>query len=853
MVHRNKVGDSQDDQRSHAGKRLFDLSSQKLVEGRNRGSDSNKTMKRSASTKLSDVADIISLPSRKNTAQPARKKPFSSTASQFPEGRKKGSESNKSEKKPTSIKLSDVDDLISLPRAENNIAQPGKPPASTVVEVAVISKATGGSPNYMKPTSCSDARKDAKQQVSIHPDVNSNTTCEKNQARRIQKSSKPDQAAPGRSSGLRLGRTLTKTPSFKQAGSLKNGIAKAALCSDIHVQRATCSSLLKDSKFPSHVMLQPGATESHGTSLIKVCTYKYCSLNGHHHTLVPPLRSFASARRRSLKNQQRSMKPDDGAKQDTYLEENTTKGVKCLAGSGEKGVEFSVGIHCNELSSEPTGDGADDHEDDNRLIGIQKTLIDLEYDDLLTESNAVDAENKTEQNPSDGWLVDDDYGNTLESENDESPLLTKISGVKGSSDVESDEDLKSIWEAYEFIDGHLDEQVNLKIGNEAEFSCKSESSFDGSIIVSVLKKGSEDELEGGWQEENENFEEQLFQDYTEVEEMTKKEETGEDNKSSESQNYDHLTCPGDMSEELVAAQQTSDYIDDSVVLTSVVDVVDAMIAASKENIAAYEAENQNAEDFYSYANSRTEPADQDSNELNKEDDDQDESKDDWLVSEFPLNFCDLDQKDAESEITSDGERVEQDSISPDCIDRNEDEENVTEKVTRVHQSNAIHELVSPESADYMAEGTEHSDNCEGKWCEGATDGDGDDEDNYQTGATHTNSTIPEAGNASFKPKSNTNQEFLETCSCLIRTNKCKEAEEAGADDTKGFNPAEPNHLPLEPEAEVERVDLRHQIIDGRKNSEEWMVDYALQKTVTKLAPVKRKKVPLLVEAFETVA
>ncbi|KAK4406321.1 Calmodulin binding protein PICBP [Sesamum angolense] len=101
----------------------------------------------------------------------------------------------------------------------------------------------------------------------------------------------------------------------------------------------------------------------------------------------------------------------------------------------------------------------------------------------------------------------------------------------------------------------------------------------------------------------------------------------------------------------------------------------------------------------------------------------------------------------------------------------------------------------------------------------------------------------EAGNAA-------NQETEE--SGLARaTTKCKkqilDGEELGA-----FNPREPNFLPLEPDPEAEKVDLRHQELDGRKNAEEWMVDYALRQAVTKLAPARKRKVALLVEAFEKV-
>ncbi|KAJ6392858.1 hypothetical protein OIU77_022358 [Salix suchowensis] len=72
------------------------------------------------------------------------------------------------------------------------------------------------------------------------------------------------------------------------------------------------------------------------------------------------------------------------------------------------------------------------------------------------------------------------------------------------------------------------------------------------------------------------------------------------------------------------------------------------------------------------------------------------------------------------------------------------------------------------------------------------------------------------------------------------------------EEEREFNPREPNFLPVVPDPEAEKVDLRHQMMDERKNSEEWMIDYALRQTVTKLAPARKRKVALLVEAFENV-
>ncbi|KAF8719930.1 hypothetical protein HU200_024696 [Digitaria exilis] len=69
---------------------------------------------------------------------------------------------------------------------------------------------------------------------------------------------------------------------------------------------------------------------------------------------------------------------------------------------------------------------------------------------------------------------------------------------------------------------------------------------------------------------------------------------------------------------------------------------------------------------------------------------------------------------------------------------------------------------------------------------------------------------------------------------------------------RGFNPRAPNFLSLEVDPDAEKVDLKHQMIDERKNAEEWMIDYALRRAVTNLAPARKKKVELLVQAFETV-
>ncbi|XP_021866006.2 calmodulin binding protein PICBP isoform X1 [Spinacia oleracea] len=67
-----------------------------------------------------------------------------------------------------------------------------------------------------------------------------------------------------------------------------------------------------------------------------------------------------------------------------------------------------------------------------------------------------------------------------------------------------------------------------------------------------------------------------------------------------------------------------------------------------------------------------------------------------------------------------------------------------------------------------------------------------------------------------------------------------------------ISPRKPRYLSPEVASEEERVYLRHLSINERKNDEEWMLDYALRKVLSNLAPDQQRKVALLVEAFETV-
>ncbi|KAH7667182.1 Calcium/calmodulin-dependent protein kinase protein [Dioscorea alata] len=167
-------------------------------------------------------------------------------------------------------------------------------------------------PNYMKPTTCSGARK----VTPVNP-VQSKISC----------------------SGSKHAKNLVRKSSLKH---VKVGLSSVVCNPRKGVKRATCSSTQKDSKFPRALDLNPG-----GTSVVRVCPYNYCSLNGHRHEALPPLKSFLESRRLAIKIEQR-MKPKkeeiDAGKKKKVVNENQPL-------VEEFGDDFFVEIYVKELVS----------------------------------------------------------------------------------------------------------------------------------------------------------------------------------------------------------------------------------------------------------------------------------------------------------------------------------------------------------------------------------------------------------------------------------------------------------------------------------------------------------------------
>lgn len=108
------------------------------------------------------------------------------------------------------------------------------------------------------------------------------------------------------SSGRKSLQTLMRTSSLRTLRtSFKSKKRPSFKCSQVPkvktVGKPTCSSTIKNSKFPENAGLKAGQTESDRLDMYKVCSYHHCSLHGHSHdSSNPPKRLYM--RRKSLKS-----------------------------------------------------------------------------------------------------------------------------------------------------------------------------------------------------------------------------------------------------------------------------------------------------------------------------------------------------------------------------------------------------------------------------------------------------------------------------------------------------------------------------------------------------------------------
>lgn len=890
------------------------------------------------------------------------------------------SDLKKKMKKSRSMKKHDFESLRSSTPLRKEIPQPGKPPPPDHVPTRAATpqrqsptKAPESSPNYMKSTSSFEARKERSQVSSRTPQTptisKSLSPRKSNNLRHSSGSGNKPIGTLSRTSSLKLVRTLTKTPSFKPARASAKKYSPVVLCENIDVHKPTCSSTLKDSKFPAYLTLSPGATESEGTSAMKVCPYTYCSLNGHHHALVPPLKGFLSAKRRMLKAQKsiklgclspRRVKPSGDSitaandaehvifEEKPLVEEMDLNSTPITPPMQEKQTDIFIEIYSDERLSGTSQCSDIDFEEklsqNSYCATTEMNIIKFTEEEQTYEAGGevyplsmaeeettlewlskqcnsdedIQPSNQLSQSDSEGSEMEWEAGRYYEPSLQDVPIF-KLKGIDHRSSYDesvskSDESISSGFEdilADEVLVGFYDEE---SISSDAWFN------------------DDDSELDGSYQnmESNKSILVCNKQSQVATEELTTPEEKDRNWESDETRGKESTRAPiEDPIEEFKAASEDKNGFQDASNEISKIDLqlgveetkctseIEEPLVDHQENESVrdeYASGLLGGEDFKSFHDSMEQDQEGTYNDYNAShnsievylSDSTSESRFSNEISDESKD-AEADQEDHKQEIpTADAEdRMEEkeqllagnsfvgirtfESLQdfPDSNQEKIDERKLDDviKESETNQTLVDDDALPDETQDHSSNKKSPSNDVENQH-NSEINQDGakiyketnsiNSEDHKHSGAARLQSTDKneeadtmegggytskfDAEETCSKPKdasstetiqSNANEEMPLACKNPSWTIRSKRPVEE-LEESRNFNPREPNYLPVEPDPESEKVDLRHQMMDERKNAEEWMVDFALRQAVTKLAPARKRKVALLVEAFEKV-
>ncbi|KAL2328993.1 hypothetical protein Fmac_022420 [Flemingia macrophylla] len=739
------------------------------------------------------------------------------SSSHHQDGKARGTDKMKKMMKSRSIQLSYMEPPHSPPSIRS-LCQPRKPPPLHVSTIAASSQQQKHlmrkSPNYMKPTSSSDAKKELlpvshRNTKSSSDGKNLTRKCLSN-SKAGSVSSKEPAKTLSRSSSLNSTRTLSKIHSFKHCKSCSRKFTSEVLFEDVNAsERATCSSTLKDHNFHDYLMLHPGASEFEGASVMKVCPYTYCSLNEHGHAPLPPLKSFTSERRHLLETrknmklkpvspQRWKMLPSD-TQTDSDIEQIVFNGKPACdeADTGnttitplaqEIGMDFFFEIYAKERkgahevgkfnSVKDLGEQEDINyaneengiaEEEGRVKQVtpgitrdlQRSQFNFEEDfkNYFADVAGVEADSKgsfqnLQQNA-------EDVGENHPPSWFHEKTCTGSYSNEASYDVEPDENIELVESDSQYSDVDWEEE------HFCEFNYEDDT--DSSI-------GSMEVTEPKFESLSENFRNR-YSDIP-VEEVRLQEAKEEKSTSFEAQ-------PQCTNYVLEGKSETINF------LTQEIDYPYSGVSFEYDQSALTE------EVFWHLTKA------EDTN--NREN----EKQVDYEVGYVSMVLDEETGENSEGHKTSESSEIDESGEYKSASLENNDD--------GISQENQIHSSDVPKESTTMVR--EH------KLLE-----------ENQVRGSKLQITGGEERHLSKKWQWGTKRKRL-----------VKEDEEM-----RRINPRKPNFLPLAAEPEPEIVELKHQIIDERKNAEEWMIDFALRQTVTKLAPAGKTKVSLLVEAFETV-
>ncbi|OAY53460.1 calmodulin binding protein PICBP [Manihot esculenta] len=919
------------------------------------------------------------------------------TSCQNQDGKNRGPDMKKRMKRSKSIKLSDFESLNSSP-LRKTLSQPGKPPPLSASTAAATPQKqqpiirTGGSPNYMKATSSSEARKERSQVSSLNTPTASDC---KHLRRRNSSSSKLSSASSNRatrtltkSSSLKLVRTLTKSPSFKPVRNAARKRSKVALCADMDVRKATCSSTLKDLKFPAYLMLNPGGTEAEGTSVMKVCPYTYCSLNGHHRSPLPPLKCFLKARRRAMKVQ-KSAKLDvlspcrakvfgDGTEEirnqlpifsddkAPHKEADSTNSAK-IPMVKEVDMDFFVEIYAKNAAVGPEATEKHTGEDDvgtnsftgepNRCGGEEETaehenmeqvdenlsnaLPHLETDfkenygsksnscmigDFLAEQTAdvnadypaqggrktkkYDKENQTEGEchanmeeddsitdmeweegrlPTSCFDIEAHYLDKSDKEScisDECLSDIKKFNLTEEPDITRSDDIISNCTEEILADEVLQELFEEETASSITHWSDSDSTSEGTLQTWEILETAQ--VAGDITYDNQLFSiEYAFEGPTTVEEKSEDMEKGSTVAVTASTSMESIvesTAVDENNQEDGPCETEHGIFENNPLLGDA--EKDCNTNVTTEALKGHQEDKslraKDTTELLQGQNVSSQTLDEIGNAGTNEGQKSRETQTDQIlvvttstikeeeqvvnvklsmgvqISDSSESFSEADQEDIEDNDTQNQITAEDSSSSEERLNQHipaKDVQNENQSLLGEHEGGANKfKIGSSKDSEEQIDSSIHqisSERCHTGEVEKKEVELCNQSDTAETFFAATNGIGAGSKRKSLYKGSNSRQELASTFNNRKWMTKCKKPI-MDLEEERKFNPREPNFLPVVPDPEAEKVDLRHQIMDDRKNAEEWMLDHALQQAVTKLAPARKRKVALLVEAFETV-
>ncbi|KAL2226005.1 UNVERIFIED_CONTAM: Calmodulin binding protein PICBP [Sesamum indicum] len=704
-----------------------------------------------------------------------------------------------------------------------------------------VTGSSESSPHYLKATSCSEGKKmHSPQHKSLQ--------------------------ALSRTSSLRSVRILIKKTSFKPKR------ASGKVSEDVAVDRATYSSTLKDSKFPEPVELHDGGTELEKMSAVKVCRYHHCSLHGHcHGSPVPPPKRFLYKRRRTLKKQKSIIPKAEsslGAKDSIGRKKNLQKSQIVPIVETLDRQRVSDGITFSGVENENGDDSyADiyakqeaqlfgDRYDEIREAGLiemafgETSFPERSYTENLDILRKYSSQEQEFGGPSfgaNGYCFRcschiKEQVTSSPRQIDANLSLNKVSSSSLDDGYKSeiprdgdtyvlDSNPSALFEKpKELVGTDLENNAALDIANEASNKVCPETpvisneatrknSLFSSASDSQTSTDTNSDEEGNITTESTSSHDSRADDAMEVKDSETNSPTHEGSKLQFSKrshmsmwNLIHQHMSSHVAAE--SAEKQLQHADSE----SVVDGSDSLPA--KES-----------------STSGRELSDSDMGTVNYDS----EIQDIEVRKLFAIKLV----REAIEKI-----------LLPEVQDQTSDDQSITGEITpqpeltEKNQSERPEFLKNNQSEENDGETNDHKG-------DGNVSSTSEKESHIADDAS--GPVIKETDDASFPKITETSEKVVSKSEkkapkhwsnlkkWILLQRFIRELEKV-----RKFNPRKPRHLPLNPDPEAEKVNLRPQTVDERKNAEEWMLDFALRQAVSQLAPTQKKKVALLVKAFETV-